>query len=129
MDGGASTARIRFLSPVAAHEVRVEAGAPGARTLLAVARKHGVPILFNCEAGACGACAVTIEGAGEDGPDPVPLTQAEIYYLLGRGRLTVAEMELLEEGRPATIRDRLACQYIVGDRDIVVCYGTDLKGR
>ena len=52
---------IRFVAPGFSETVRLDADAAGAATLLAIAQEHGIPLLFNCEAGGCGACIVHVE--------------------------------------------------------------------
>lgn len=79
-------------------ELPVAEGAPPP-TLLAVARDHGVPLLFNCGTGDCGACLVEVEIVGGA---PAPMSDAEAFYLRATGRLGKAG-----DGPHA----RLACQY------------------
>ena len=106
---------IRFVAPGFSETIRLDAGQCAGRTLLAIARDHGIPILFNCEAGGCGACIVHVEVCGKD-PDP-ELTFEEAFFLQAIGKLR----EGLEAGRAdGRRRFRLACQYAVGEEDIIV---------
>ena len=114
---------IRFVAPGFSRTVRYDPASSPRRTLLAIARDHGIPILFNCEAGGCAACIVHVE-PGRDAPPPV-LTFEEEFLLDAMGKLHGG----LETGGPgATTRFRLACQYIVGDEDILVDFANETPG-
>jgi ferredoxin len=91
--------------------------APGLRpTLLEVARDHQIPLLFNCEVGACGACIVQIEtisgGPGE-------MSEAEAFFLaaIGNG----------DGDGDGGSGARLACQYRpASDEDVCVRFASAL---
>jgi ferredoxin len=107
-------AKIRFEFDGISTTVAVPAS-PGLRpTLLEVARNHQIPLLFNCEVGACGACIVeieTISGA------PAERTDAEAFFLAAIGSSD-------PQGPSGT---RLACQYRPGaDEEICVRFASAL---
>jgi ferredoxin len=107
-------AKIRFEFDGISTTVAVPA-APGLRpTLLEVAREHQIPLLFNCEAGACGACIVEIETIGGA---PAGMSEAEAFFLAAIGTGD-------EQGSTGA---RLACQYRPGaDEDICVRFASAL---
>ncbi|MBL8666641.1 MAG: (2Fe-2S)-binding protein [Rhodospirillales bacterium] len=106
---------IRFTAPGFSRVVRHDPAPTGSRTLLDIARERGIPILFNCEAGGCAACIVRVEptpGA------PLPaLTFEEEFLLKAMGKLDERIAAGCGGAAPCF---RLACQYVVGDEDIVV---------
>ncbi|MGZ9034027.1 MAG: 2Fe-2S iron-sulfur cluster-binding protein [Rhodospirillales bacterium] len=90
--------QIRFEFDGISKTVAVRA-APGLQpTLLAIARDNQVPLLSNCEAGACGACIVEIETTTGSTAE---MSDAEAFFLRAIGKL--------EAGSGAEAR--LACQY------------------
>ncbi len=114
---------IRFVAPGFSRAVAYDPASSPRRTLLAIARDHGIPILFNCEAGGCAACIVHVEPA-PDAPPPV-LSFEEHFLLDAMGRLHDRP-----EGDGAGARPgfRLACQYVVGDEDIRVDFAEGTSG-
>lgn len=89
------------------------------RTLLALARKHKIPIPFECENGQCGSCSIQVTVLGNKLPLASHLTEKEKTVLRLAGKITqeqIAAAELTDEPPPW----RLACQYIVRDEDILV---------
>lgn len=106
--------RIRFDFDGIERTIEVEA-TPGLQpTLLAIARDNRIPLLSNCEAGACGACIVEIEAADRRLAD---MTEAEAFFLHVIGK---AE----EDGGGGV---RLACQYRPGaDDDVRVRFASAL---
>lgn len=113
---------IRFVAPGFSETIRLEAQ-PQSRTLLAIALEHGIPILFNCEAGSCGACIVHV--ALRDGGTDLELTFEEEFLLRAMGKL---EDGLEADAVDGQRRFRLACQYVVGEEDIVVDFTNELGG-
>lgn len=113
---------IRFVAPGFSETVRLAAARQPRPTLLAVAREHGIPILFNCEAGGCAACIVHVEPAAGTLP---ALSVEEEFLLRAMGKL---EGGLEADSTPQQPRFRLACQYVVGDEDIVVDFTNELTG-
>ncbi|MCU0893321.1 MAG: (2Fe-2S)-binding protein [Rhodospirillales bacterium] len=83
-------------------------------TLLEVARDHRIPLLFNCEVGACGACIVDIETIRGT---PAGMTEAEAFFLAAIGN----------GDRQGSTGARLACQYRPGaDEEICVRFASAL---
>lgn len=109
---------ISFVAPGFVRAVTLPAGGPR-RTLLAIARAEGIPILFNCEAGGCGACIVRV--AANRGEPEAP-GDDEALFLTAAGKFRDA----LESDATEGIRYRLACCYVVGDEDIVVDFTNEL---
>jgi ferredoxin len=117
---------IRFIAPGFIRTVQVAAERAHSRTLLAIAQDHGIPILFNCEAGGCGACIVHVEAASPDGCR-APLTDDEAFLLAAMGKLAEG-LEDDDASGPGP-RFRLACQYVLtGEDDIVVDFTNELGG-
>ncbi len=118
-NGNQTVAKIRFEFDGISKTVSA-AAAPGPRpTLLAIARDNQIPLLSNCEVGACGACIVeveTIEGGGCE------MSDAEAFFLSAIGKLDG------EEGAgPGDAGSRLACQYRPeADDDIRVRFASAL---
>ena len=118
-NGDQTVAKIRFEFDGVSKMVTV-AAAPGPQpTLLAIARDNQIPLLSNCEVGACGACIVeveTTEGGGDE------MSDAEAFFLTAIGKLDG------EEGAgPGGTGSRLACQYRPGaDDDIRVRFASAL---
>lgn len=120
--------KIRFTSEGVDKTITVDV-APGERpTLLAVARNAGVPILFNCEAGDCGACLVHVDTHSTGQRGVAPLTENENLLLQTMCMLTAKEIEAAErEGVPPDVR--LACQYVLRDEEIVVYFERHLGSQ
>ena len=113
---------IHFRSGTSQTTVHVRVPHGARRTLLSVARDAGVPLLFNCEVGDCGACLVDVE-TRSIGLRPVsPLTEKERFLLQAQDRLSTANAAA---DRVAPMA-RLACQYEVHDEDIVVTFRSGL---
>lgn len=118
-NGDQTVAKIRFEFDGVSKTVSVDA-APGLQpTLLAIARDNQIPLLSNCEVGACGACIVeaeTIEGGGCE------MSDAEAFFLTAIGKLDG------EEGAGAnSTGSRLACQYRPeADDEILVRFASAL---
>lgn len=110
-------ASITFSGDPQRDAITIEADEDVGRKLLAVARERGIPILFTCAAGACGACLVEIGSMShESGP---PLGEEEALILNAMGKLP----PIAGSGTAASgTTFRLACQYTVPDADIVVRY-------
>lgn len=121
-------ATIRFAGPGVDRMVRTDATAAGPRTLLALARTHGIPILFNCEAGDCGACVVRVETVAAGSGPAVPLTDKE-RFLLEAMSLSAAPPIAAAGQNGSAPAVRLACQYQPADEAIVVRFQTDLGSR
>lgn len=110
-------ASITFSGGQQGDAITIGTGDDVGRNLLAVARDRGIPILFTCSAGACGACLVEIVSmSDESGP---PLGEEEALILNAMGKLPPAVGSGTAAGGTTF---RLACQYTVPDADIVVRY-------
>lgn len=105
---------ITMPKPVTVYAVAGDKG-----TLLALARKHDIPIPFQCQDGECGSCLVKVTVLGDKAPIAMDLTEKEKLTLSVNGKMT---KELLEDAevnhRPPPYR--LACQYFVRDEEIIV---------
>lgn len=121
---------IRFRSSGFDRSIRV-APAPGARqTLLSVAAAHGVPILFNCRSGDCGACLVRVRSGAGRPPASAPLSDAERYRLQAMGLVAEARDTDERTSGPGGEEARLACQYVLDEdddgRELVVTFASGL---
>ncbi|MFZ1413018.1 MAG: 2Fe-2S iron-sulfur cluster-binding protein [Defluviicoccus sp.] len=120
-------ATIRFMAAGIDKTVRVSIATGERRTLLAVAKDCGVPLLFNCESGDCSACIVHVETSTLGARPSAPLTEKERFLLTAIGLLSTRDIEAAERlGVSADVR--LACQYALGDEEIVVLFKYDLGG-
>jgi ferredoxin len=117
-------ATITFSPHPRGNAITIEAGGDVGRTLLAVARDHGVPILFNCSGGACGACLVEVASLSPHSAPPLGAEEALLLQALGK--LPPATGALI--GTAGTATFRLACTYIVPEADLVVRYPCAVGG-
>lgn len=121
---------LRFVAPGFSQTVELAPGAAHGRTLLAIAREHGIPILFNCEAGGCAACIVRVEVRGPEGAGGAAgaeMSFEEELVLAALGKLPPAGLQGAEETAAPQVF-RLACQYRPGDADLVVDFTNELGG-
>ncbi len=122
---------IHFSSPRLSKTVTLQAPGRAGTTLLAVARQYGVPILFNCEAGGCGACLVAVENLSNPTNDGVRLSESEVFFLMATGRLPSEGPDAKSQepgiGADAPRRLRLACQYVLGGDDLRVHFPYGLE--
>lgn len=108
--------------------VTVDAALGERPTLLAVATNAGVPVLFNCEVGDCGACLVQVDTLSTGRRGAAPLTENEKLLLQAMSMLTAEDIEAAErEGVQPDVR--LACQYVVRDEEIVIYFERHLGSR
>lgn len=120
-------ATIRFVATGIDKTIRVTIAPGERRTLLAVAKDSGVPLLFNCESGDCSACVVHVETVSAGQRPLAPMSEKERFLLPAIGLLTEREIEAAERlGVAADVR--LACQYALGDEEIVVLFNNTLGG-
>jgi ferredoxin len=122
-------ARIRFRSTDTLMDVCVEPeGTP--LTLLALARASGVPILFNCEKGSCGACLVHVTPRNEPSRRRLQTrSEREELVLRAMGRLgDRGTVDARKTANGGGAQPRLACQYRLddGEDDIEVAFDSDL---
>jgi ferredoxin len=112
---------IRFTSLGGDANVTVDVGEGERRTLLSIAKEHGIPLPFRCEAGDCSTCVVHVDTV-RVGRRPVARstdkenTLLRAMYLLNQHSIEDAERRGIS---PAL---RLACHYEVRDEDIVVFF-------
>ena len=112
-------ATIYFSSPIMPRNRKVEATAGDRRTLLGVAKAHGIKIPCECEDGECGSCLVKVTHLDGDRVKAIMLTDKERITLKSIGRISAKDEER------AYVNDipplyRLACQTIVTDEDLLV---------
>ncbi len=112
-------ANVTFSAPVLEKDVTVYAIAGDNGTLLALAKKHSIPIPCQCQDGQCGSCLIKVTVLGDKRPLAVNLTDKEKLTLSVNGKMT---KEHLYEAETNDIPPpyRLACQFIVRDEDILV---------
>ncbi|EKV26457.1 Ferredoxin [Caenispirillum salinarum AK4] len=112
-------ANVTFSSPAMPRDATVYAVAGDTSTILALAKRHEIPIPLQCQDGECGACLVKITTLGDKKPMAITLTDKEKLTLSVNGKLT--KQQLYEaETNDVPPPYRLACQYIVRDEDILV---------
>lgn len=107
--------QIRFREAGSERVVNIPTAEVGRRTILDVARSHGIPVLFNCEAGACGACLVRVEADISVSGDAT-LGEDERFLLEALGVLN--DVAVPSPGR--RVRYRLACQVLATRGDLCV---------
>lgn len=100
-------------------DMTVYAVAGDTGTLLALAKKHDIPIPFQCQDGECGSCLVKVSYLDGKTPMAIDLTEKEKVTLSVNGKLN---RDLLEAAENAHLPPpyRLACQFIVRDETILV---------
>ena len=112
-------ANITFTGLNLGKDITVYGTAGDTGTLLALAKKHNIPIPFQCQDGNCGSCLVKITYLDDKRPLAIALTEKEKLTLSVNGKLT---RERLEQAEVNDVPPpyRLACQYIVRDENILV---------
>ncbi len=114
-------ANVTFTSPRMKKDVTVYAVAGDTKTLLSVAKAHGIPLHFECENGECGSCQVQVTVLSDKAPYGMALTEKEKTVLRFAGKITaeqIAEAETNDKPPPW----RLACQFVVRNEDILVTF-------
>ena len=107
-------AKIRFEFDGISKTVAVSPAPALQPTLLAIARDNQIPLLSNCEAGACGACIVEIETSSAAASE---MSDEEAFFLRAIGKPE-------SEGGDGS---RLACQYRPGaDEEVRVLFASAL---
>jgi ferredoxin len=112
-------ANVTFSGPLLEKDITVYAVAGDRGTVLSVAKKHNIPIPFQCQDGECGSCLIKVTLISDKAPMAIALTQKEKTTLSINGKLTadqLAKAEVNDIPPPY----RLGCQYIVRDEDILV---------
>lgn len=104
-------------------DITVYAVAGDRGTLLALAKKHKVPIPFDCQDGECGSCAVEVEHLSSPRYG-IALTEKEKEMLRQLGKITPKEV-MDAEVNDMPPRYRLACQCFVRNEDIFVTFAGD----
>jgi len=112
-------ANVTFSSPIMHKDVTVYAIAGDTDTLLALADKHGIKIPRDCRDGQCGSCLIQVERLDDKPAMAISLTEKEKTKLLELGKITKAQIQDAEVNDMAP-PNRLACQYIVRDENILV---------
>ena len=87
---------VTFSSPKIKKDVTVYAAAGNRKTILGVAKEHGIEIDCECEKGECGSCTVEVIHIGNKPPMGVHLTEKEKHVLLTSGKLKKKDFEELE---------------------------------
>ncbi|MGZ8251206.1 MAG: 2Fe-2S iron-sulfur cluster-binding protein [Methylophilaceae bacterium] len=112
-------ANITFSSPKIKKDLTIYATAGDTSTLLALAKKHKIPVEFECENGECGSCAVEVSILANKRPMGIALTEKEKTVLRLAGKISKQQIENAETN-DIPPPWRLACQLIVRDEDILV---------
>ncbi|WP_042701785.1 2Fe-2S iron-sulfur cluster-binding protein [Azospirillum sp. B506] len=112
-------ATVTFTGPNMPKDMTVYAVAGDTGTLLALAKKHDIPIPFQCQDGECGSCLVKVTYLDGKTPMAIDLTEKEKVTLSVNGKLNRDLLAAAENAhRPPPYR--LACQFIVRDETILV---------
>jgi ferredoxin len=112
-------ADVTFSAPTLKKDITVYAVAGDRSTLLGLAKKNNIEIPCQCQDGNCGSCLVKITVLSDKQPLAQTLTEKEKLTLSVNGKLTkeiLANAEVNDIPPPY----RLACQYLVGDENILV---------
>ena len=112
---------VTFTSPRMKKDVTVYAVAGDTHTLLSVAKTNNVPLDFECENGECGSCCVEVSILSDKAPMGVALTEKEKTVLRFAGKITAQQIEDAET-KDVPPPNRLACQFIVRNEDILVTF-------
>ncbi len=120
-------ANVTFSSPVMPRDCTVYAVAGDTSTVLALAKRHEIPIPCQCQDGECGACLIKVIPLGRK-IMAVGLTEKEKLTLSVNGKLTKEQLYDAETN-DVPPPYRLACQYIVRDEDILVEFSGEPGGE
>lgn len=116
-------ANVTFSSPRMPRDITVYAVAGDRGTLLSVAKRHKVPLPFDCQDGECGSCLVEVKHLGSCRYG-IALTEKEKELLRELGKISPQEV-MDAEVNDMPPRFRLACQYFVRHEDIFVSFPGD----
>ena len=112
-------ANVTFSSPVLERDITVYAVAGDTKTILALSKKHNIPIPCQCQDGECGSCLIKVTMLGDKAPYGMLLTEKEKLTLSVNGKLTKEDLARAETSDiPPPYR--LACQFIARDEDVLV---------
>lgn len=111
-------ANVTFSSPLLHKDMTVYAVAGDRKTILAVAEANKVPIPFECKDGECGSCLIEVTPLNAKSMAAM-LTEKEKALLKSLGKISADEIKTAETSDKMP-KNRLACQYIVRDEDILV---------
>jgi ferredoxin len=112
---------IRFTSLGVDTKVTVDVGEGERRTVLSIAKEHGIPIPYRCETGDCSTCLVHVETLSGGRRSVARLTEKERSLLQAMYLLNQQDIEDAER-RGVSPDVRLACHYAVRDEEIVVFF-------
>ena len=118
MDARSGT--VTFVAMRLARCIEVKADPTRGDNLLELAVRHQVPLPCDCRQGECGRCAVKVARLHAS-PGSARLTLRERYLLLQAGKISLRQFhdEYLPD-HPALWR--LACEYRIGDEEIMVAF-------
>lgn len=117
-------ANVTFRSPVMAKDVTVYAIAGARGSILSLAKKYRIPIPFDCGDGECGSCLIQVTRSAGGAMMGMSMQEKEKEMLRQLGKITPAEIENAETNDIPPL-NRLACQFIVREEDIVVYFDGD----
>lgn len=118
-------ANVTFSSPVMPRDLTVYAVAGHRGSLLGLAKEHKIPMPFHSEKEECdGSCLIEVKHLSQDTRYAIALTETEKEMLRQLGKITPQEV-MDAEVNDMPPRFRLACQYVVRNEDIVVCFEGD----
>jgi ferredoxin len=89
---------IRFTSLGVDAKVTVDVGEGERRTLLSIAKEHGIPVPFRCEAGDCSACLVHVDTLSGGRRPVARLTEKESVLLQAMYLLNQHDIEMPSGG-------------------------------
>lgn len=112
-------ANVYFSSPTMRKNKKVVAVAGKRDALLGLALDNGVNIPYECKDGRCGSCLVEVTHLDGDHVKGATLTDKEREGLKNIGKLSAKEAEKANT-YDLPPKNRLACQALVADEDILV---------
>lgn len=114
-------ANITFSSPIMSKDRTVYAVAGDTKSILAVAEDNQIPIPFECKDGNCGSCLIEVTYLGDNTRHGMALTEKEKSKLKELHVITAAEIETAEVN-DLPPKQRLACQFIARNEDVLVSF-------
>ena len=125
-------ADITFSSPLMDKDLTVYAVAGDTSTILKIAKKHKVPLPFECEDGECGSCVIHVTSLEDKPRMSQALTEKEKATLRAEGLISKEELKNAEVNDMPP-RHRLACQFTARHENVLVRFsgepgvGVDMK--